>query len=184
MLECLVKSRMLSHLIPHAGAGIYVNQGDGSVPTRVLPNNGIVIARPSGTRIQFQCRSGSLDTGVGQLVDLDGNSFNIGQNTGVFSVGSFEGDPDQLGSLWFRSRVGFENAITAADEGVYTCRIPDENGSDVDVNIGIYRNGFNSELWCNTIAILMYANHVIPKVKTLVSKVRVDMHSVFPSLLP
>ena len=45
MLESLVKSGMLSHLIPHTGAGMYVNQGDGSVPTGVLPNNGIVIAR-------------------------------------------------------------------------------------------------------------------------------------------
>ena len=120
-----------------------MNTGDGSVPTGILPNNGIVIARDvtSGTRIQFQCCSGSQRTGVGQLVDLDENSFGIGENTGVFIVENV-GLP---GSLQFRNRVGTET-LTAADEGVYTCRIPEESGSDVDVNIGVYRNGFNSKL--------------------------------------
>ena len=34
---------------------------------------------------------------------------------------------------------------TAADVGVYSRCIPDETVSDVDVNIGVYRNGFNSK---------------------------------------
>ena len=113
-----------------------MEMGDGSVSTGVLPNNGIVISRTGGTRIQFQCRSGSLDTGVGQLVDLDGNTFNTGQNSGVFSVAS-------IGPGSIRIQTGID--LTAADEGVYTCRIPDETGSDVNVNIGVYQNGFNSE---------------------------------------
>ena len=116
-----------------------MNTGDDSVPTGVLPNNGIVIAQSSGT-ITFQCRSGSLDTGVGQLVDLDGNTFNIGQNNGVFSVASI-GNPVQPGSI----RIRTVTSLTAADVGVYSCHIPDETGNDVDVNIGVYRNGFNSE---------------------------------------
>ena len=121
-----------------------MNTGDGSVSTGVLPNNGIVIALgvTMGDRIRVQCRSGSTDTGVGQLVDLDENTFNIGENSGAFIV-------EQLshpGSLQFRNRVDTEDALTAADdEGVYSCRIPDESGSNVDVNIGVYRNGFNSE---------------------------------------
>ena len=35
--------------------------------------------------------------------------------------------------------------LTADDNGVYTCRIPDESGTIVDVNIGVYATGFNSE---------------------------------------
>ena len=121
-----------------------MNIGDRSDPTGVLPNNGIV-AVTSGDRIAIQCRSGSTMTGVGQLVDLDGDTFNIGMSAGVLSVeqiGSGSGHP---GSLQSRNRVGTERTLTAADEGVYSCRIPDETGSDVDVNIGVYRNGFNSE---------------------------------------
>ena len=115
-----------------------MNDGDGCVPVGVLPNNGIVIAQTNG-RIIWQCRSGSRATGVGQLVDLDGNTFNIGQSSGVFSVEQL--DSGQPGSVLFHHRAD----LTAADEGVYSCRIPDETGSDVDVNIGVYRNGFNSE---------------------------------------
>ena len=118
-----------------------MNQGDGRVPTGTL---GIVIARDvtSGDRILVQCRSGSTKIGVGQLVDLNGNTFNISKSSGVFIVeqtGSGSGHP---GSVQFR---GAENLI-ATDEGVYTCRIPDETGSNVDVNIGVYQNGFNSEM--------------------------------------
>ena len=121
-----------------------MNRGSDSVPIGVLPNNGIVIARNSGgDRFNFQCRSGSLVTGVGQLVDLDENTFNIGNNSGVFIVEQ-TGTSGHPGSVLFRNRVGIENALTAADEGVYSCRIPDEGGSDVDVNIGVYGNGFNS----------------------------------------
>ena len=129
-----------------------MNTGDDSVPTGALPNNGIVITRDvNGEIINFQCRSGSTMTGVGQLVDLDGNTFNIGDDAGVFSVelvGSGFGHP---GSVRFRILVvpflGAEPDFTAADEGVYSCRIPDETGDDdVDVSIGVYRNGFNCEL--------------------------------------
>ena len=122
---------------------MYVNIGDDSVPTGVLPNNGIVIAQTTGTRIAWQCRSGSTMAGVGQLVDLDGDTFNIGQSTGVFSVASI-GNPVQPGSVQFHNRANNEPALTTADEGVYTCRMPDETGGDVDVNIGVYRNGFDS----------------------------------------
>ena len=115
------------------GAGIFVENGS---PTGVLPDNSIV----RGGTIYFQCRSGSTITGVGQLVDLDGNTFNIGQNNGVFSVASI-GNPVQPGSI----RIQTVTSLTADDEGVYSCRIPDETGSDVDVNIGVYQNGFNSK---------------------------------------
>ena len=130
---------------PPTGAGIFVVTGDGSVPTGVLPNNSIVIARNSGTRISFQCRSGSTITGVGQLVCLDGNTFNVGDDAGVFSVAQLGGGSGQPGSVLFRNHANNEPALTTTDEGVYSCRIPDETGNEVDVNIGVYHNGFNSE---------------------------------------
>ena len=77
-------------------------------------------------------------------MDLDGNRFTIGKTSGVFSVSQLGGGSGQPGSLRFNNRVGVE-VLTADDEGVYTCRIPDETGNEVDVNIGVYQNGFNSE---------------------------------------
>ena len=124
-----------------------MNTGDDSVPTGVLPNNGLVISQDvtSGTRFAFLCRSGSIEVEVGQFLDPNGNSLPIGLTTGPFAVGRI-GNPIQPASFLVRNLAGIEIALTAADEGVYTCRIPDENGNDVDVNIGIYRNGFNSKL--------------------------------------
>ena len=138
-----ISSRYITY---STGAGIYVNTGDDTVPTGVLPNNSIVIARTAGTRIAWQCRSGSTMTGVGQLVALDGNTFNTGQSTGVFSIASI-GNPVQPGSVLFRNHANNEPALTTADEGVYSCRIPDETGNEVDVNIGVYKNGFNSKFY-------------------------------------
>ena len=45
-----------------------------------------------------------------------------------------------------RNRVANEDNLTADDNGVYTCRIPDESGTIVDINIGVYQNGFTGEL--------------------------------------
>ena len=114
-----------------------MNTGAGGVPTGVLPNNGIVIAQSSGNFL-IQCRSGSTMTDVGQFVDLSGNTFNIGQTFGAFRVGTIGTEP---GTVTLRNN----GAPTNADNGVYSCRIPDESGAMVDVNIGVYRNGFNSE---------------------------------------
>ena len=64
----------------------------------------------------------------------------------VFRVERPGGGSGHPGSVQFRNPAYYEDALTAADEGVYSCRIPDETGSDVDVNFGVYQNGFNSEL--------------------------------------
>ena len=124
---------------------MFVNNGDDSVPVDGLPNNGIVIAQDvtSGNRIRVQCRSGSTDFEVGQFVDRNGMSHDIPGNTGVFDL---QRSGTQQGTLQFLNRAGNDPVLTAADDnGVYTCRIPDESGAMVDVNIGVYANGFNSK---------------------------------------
>ena len=122
------------------GAGIFVNTGDG-VTNVVLPNNGIVIAQgsvESGDRFSFQCRSGSTNSSVGDIIGLDGNALPI-DSSGV-TTGGLNVRRDSPATVFVRNPASEQ----AVDEGVYTCRIPDETGSDVDVNIGVYRNGFNS----------------------------------------
>ena len=43
--------------------------------------------------------------------------------------------------------------LTPADQGVYTCRMPDVTGNVLDLNFGFYPPGFNGE--GNTIALYM-----------------------------
>ncbi len=111
-----------------------------SVPTGPLTNNGIVVALSTqsadGVTFAFQCRSGSrTDTSVRQFIGLDGQPRGTGGGLGV---------------LFGLSVIAVDNQdrpdLSAGEEGVYTCRMLDENGDTVDANVGIYRNGFNSEL--------------------------------------
>ncbi len=121
--------------------GVCVSYAEASsVPTGALPNNGIVVAlstRTSSLTFAFQCCSGSrIDTSVRQFTGLDGQSCGTDGGLGV----SFPGET---------SAIGVNNQgrpdLSAEEEGVYTCRMLDEIGDTVDTNVGIYRNGFNSE---------------------------------------
>ena len=127
------------------GAGIFVNIADGTTNV-VFPNNGIVIARNSGgDRFNFQCRSGSTGTDVGDIIGLDGNALPIDSTGAGVTTGGLNVRRASPATVLVRNRAGTEPALTAAEAGVYTCRIPDESGTMVDVNIGVYQNGFNSE---------------------------------------
>ena len=119
-----------------------MNTGDGSVPTGVLPNNGIVIARNSGgDRFNFQCLSGSTETDIGDIIGLDGNALPIDSSGAGMTTGGLNVRRDSPATVFVRN----PSSEPAVDEGVYTCRIPDGTGNDVDVNIGVYQNGFNSK---------------------------------------
>ncbi len=110
-----------------------------SVPIDGLPNNGIVVALStrSGDRVTFafNCRSGSrTDNSVRQFIGLNGQprgtdgGLRLNFDVSVVVVDN-QDRPDLL----------------AGEEGVYTCRMLDEDEETVEVNVGIYRNGFNSE---------------------------------------
>ena len=131
------------YISPPTGAGIFVNTGD-SVSTGVLPNNGIVIAlaATSGNRLSFQCRSGSTEADVGDIIGLDGNALPFDSTGAGVTFNVRQLSP---ATLSVRNRFNNEDALTADDNGVYTCRIPDESRPMVNVNIGVYANGFNSK---------------------------------------
>ncbi len=111
-----------------------------SVPTGALPNNGIVVALSTRTNdrltFAFQCRSGSrTDNSFRRFIGLDGQPRITG---GGLRVG-----PNGLSAIAVNNQD--RSDLSAGEEGVYTCRMRDENGDTVEANVGIYRNGFNSE---------------------------------------
>ncbi len=112
-----------------------------SIPTGALPNNSIIVPLSTrtgeGLTFAFQCRSGSrTDRSVRQFMGLDGQPRGTGGGLGV----SFPGQPSAIAVNNFG-----RPDLSAGEEGVYTCRMLDENGDTVEANVGIYRNGFNSE---------------------------------------
>ncbi len=112
-----------------------------SVPIGGLPNNGIVVALSTrshdGVTFAFNCRSGSrTDNSVRQFIGLDGQPRGT---SGGLEVG-FPGQPSTI-IVYNQGRPD----LSFDEEGVYTCRMLDENEETVEVNVGIYRNAFNSE---------------------------------------
>ncbi len=112
-----------------------------SVRTGGLPNNSVVVALSTrsadGVTFAFQCRSDSrIDRSVRQFIGLNGQPRGTGGGLGV-------GFPRQPSAIAVNN-MG-RSDLSAGEEGVYTCRMLGDNGATVEVNVGIYRNGFNSE---------------------------------------
>ena len=119
----------------YAGAGIHVFDG---ISVGSLPNNGIVIATASttGFRFLFFCRSDSMTRNVGILIGPNGTTVTTDD---IFSI--VNPLPGELRVIY----IPPQNALTASDQGVYTCRIPLQSGAIRDINVGIYPGGFSSK---------------------------------------
>ena len=105
---------------------------------RVIPNNSLITTtNPSGRIPRFRCLSGSSTSNVGKLIDPNGKDI-TNSRSDPFVVSNYEG-----GSLV----VSNVRPLVAADVGIYTCRIPDENGVSVDVNFGLYLSSTSSNNW-------------------------------------
>ena len=119
-------------------AGIQIFRG---IPRGNFPlTNGLVISdNPSGNDYRFRifCRSDSMTGNVGEFIGLDGN---VLSSNSIFSIAN-----PQAGELRVQNRVGSQSSLTASQEGVYTCRIPLQNGEIREINVGVYSSGFNSE---------------------------------------
>ena len=74
---------------------------------------------------------------VGQFIGLDG--------TPLTSNSFFDIARRQPGEITMENRVGSKNALTASQQGVYTCRIPKQSGEMRYIIVGVYPSGFNSE---------------------------------------
>ena len=119
-------------------AGIHIFRGmpRGNLP----PNNGLIISdNPGGNEFRFRifCRSDSMSGNVGQFIGLNGNALS---SNSIFDIAR-----QQPGEMTVENRVGSQNALTVGQEGIYTCRIPLQNGETRDINVGVYSSGFNSK---------------------------------------
>ena len=122
-----------------AGSGIHVFNG--APPIGSQPNNGLIISADAitGRRFRFFCRSDSLTLNVGELIGLDGNVITTSTNFIGFET------PGIGGELRMVNTVGSQQALIAEQQGIYTCHIPLQNGTNTSINIGLYPGGFTSE---------------------------------------
>ena len=115
------------------GAGIYARSAH-----KALMNNSLIKADSIQRLREFSCMSGSKRGGIGHFIGRDGKDITYKS-----------GDPFHVSIGGIRNpgliEVSSYNTLYASYQGVYTCRILDETGSLVDINVGLYRYEFNSE---------------------------------------
>ena len=70
----------------------------------------------------------------------------IGLNSNTYS-GRFTISRDSIGCmyLYFNKPYG-TGILETSEQGIYTCRMRDTTGRNIDVSVGIYNEGYNSKL--------------------------------------
>ena len=116
------------------GAGLAI-AGSGSIE-----KNSILLASNTGRFGKLFCLSGSLQPQVGAWRAPDGLDI-TNSTTDYFDVN--HGGDDYPGSISLEVEIG--HSLQSNDQGIYTCIIPDENGEQQYLHVGIYRYGFDGE---------------------------------------
>ena len=84
------------------------------------------------------CVSNSSESGVGTITASNGDTLSIGYNVNLWRVQYPDSRPGVL-----RLQTKQSISLTASDQGIYTCNIPDDNENDFIFNVGLYPSDFN-----------------------------------------
>ena len=145
-MRLLAMALMCDYHMP-TGAGIYVTNSDLSYSSSSLHNNSIILADTyrysywsSGQRrMGFYCCSNYTSAGQDGIF--------IGLNSVTYS-GSFTVSHNSIGCMYiyYNKPYGSYGILGTSEQGIYTCRMPDANRRNIDVSVGIYKEGYNSKL--------------------------------------
>ena len=103
-----------------------------------IANNGLIVGGSNG--ILFDCISNSIQSDVGMIAGLDGSILPTGSDQSTLTA---EHPFDRPGIVRLQATAA---QITTTNQGIYTCTIPDSNGKQFVINVGLYPTGFSSEL--------------------------------------
>ena len=128
---------------------MYVSSSQLSYSSLSLHNNSIITSYTgsvsyysSYTRMAFYCCSNSSISGsTGTLIGLNGNSY-----SGRFRFQRYSSSSSYAGCMYISLSKNYnsysQNYLSSSAEGIYTCRMPDSAGRNIDVSVGIYRHGY------------------------------------------
>ena len=122
----------------YIGARIYVTRSyQQGYPTAAQPNNSLVIPHTYepyyfyNNRLQFYCISDASAGYRGQFITPIGGILPVSRDS-------------RNGQLYIYNRgYRYGGTITPYYQGIYTCRLPDSRGVQLEVSIGIYPHGFS-----------------------------------------
>ena len=105
----------------------------------LLDNNTLLKTDESGTINDIHCTSGSMRENVGHWIAPNGEEIT---NSTIDPFDIIVGGTRDPGSIVVRQASG--HIVTRSFQGIHTCIIPDENGVQTYVHVGIFQHGFNS----------------------------------------
>jgi len=115
-----------------------------------ISNNTALFADSAGQIGTIFCHSASQQPLIGQWISPTGNDITF------ISSDSFQVDLE-FGSFpsYTTLRLQQGSALTrSSDQGIYSCLIPDENGTEQTLHIGLYSSGYSGKLFNSHISSL------------------------------
>ena len=141
------------------GAGIYVTDSELSYSSSSLPNNSIITSYTRYLsyyssrhyrRMGFYCCSNSTSGYAGSFMGLNGNTY-----SGQISVERYSSSSSYTGCMNIYLDGSYRNQNYLSEQGIYTCRMPDSAGRNIDVSVGIYHDYYSSKFLLLYIQILL-----------------------------
>lgn len=99
----------------------------------LIPNNTIILTDNFGQIPRLQCISGSQLPNVGEWISPLGQDITNSASDSFDILVGGHSDPGYLDLSLHSGRI-----LTVHEQGVYTCRIPDETGMNYSFHVGIY----------------------------------------------
>ena len=106
----------------------------------LIPNNDVILTDNFGQMPRLQCISGAKQPDVGQWLAPSGMDITLSASDPFDVTVGDQSDPGYLDISLHSGRI-----LTIRDQGVYTCHIPDENGTISSFNVGIYLPALTSK---------------------------------------
>ena len=132
VMSCLQSKTKTYSILLFLGVGLW-----GSDP---LPNGSAFIANATGYIGIVYCHSASRQPLTAQWIGPSGSDI-TDISTDSFVITSHSGEFPSYSQL----QLGAGLSFTSAEQGIYSCLLPDENGVQRTVNVGIYPYGYASE---------------------------------------
>ena len=124
----------LVYCLYSTGVGLY------SSVRGLVGNNSMLLANSQGNIGTLECISGSTTPYLGQWISPSGHDI-TGDTSDPFTVTL--GDQNNPGYMHISLVPG--RTLSSDSQGVYTCISLDETGTEHQIHVGIYSNGFSSK---------------------------------------
>ena len=99
----------------------------------LITNNSIILTDNFGQMPRLQCISATQMPNVGEWLNPIGQNITRSTSNPFNIIVGYTNDPGYLDISLHSGRI-----LTIREQGVYTCRIPDETGATAYFHVGIY----------------------------------------------